>query len=462
MIEKNKNLLTYCVAFGVVAFFAIFKLLTLSLHYGDSNAYFYMAKAVLAGNVPYRDFFLADPPALVYILAFLRIFFGNNLLVYQALPIFFESATAILLFFILKKQGIRLAFLAPIIYLFSFTILATSDYLTGGQFVIFFSILGIFFYDNKKPFLSGISFALGFLVKFYALPGFFGFLLFLLLRKDRENLYKILCTFLAIILLVFLPFIILSANNLFNYTFLHHLNRPAGLSKINVFGFLLAKEWLLIGFAVSGIVFLKEKKFFYPMLFSVIFFLIFQDIYYAYFDSFFAYITIFAVLFLDYIFKIKKPLFYILIFIYSVFLLYSLGFYEKTSFIIDRFDNVYEIADYVKTLPQNIKIYGSHEVAPLVALLSNRELFLNYIDTNAQAFGSLALDVNKISESAVNSGIILIARINRLPEYGIFDTGFENFFNKQIFEKYCQNLKYFTKDDKELGGFIGIYKCSKN
>ena len=45
---------------------------------GDENVYFYMAKAVSEGQMPYRDFFYAHPPLHIFALATLIKIFGVN------------------------------------------------------------------------------------------------------------------------------------------------------------------------------------------------------------------------------------------------------------------------------------------------------------------------------------------------------------------------------------------------
>lgn len=455
MDKKIKYLIVFLSIFAFLAF----KLVFLTLFFGDSNTYFYMAKVVLAGQIPYRDFFLADPPLLVLILAFFRIFFGNNLLFYQSLPIFFEGITAFILFLILEKEKSRLAFLAPLIYLFSFTPLATCDYLTGAQLVILFSLLGIFLWKKEMPLFSGIFWSLACLVKLYAAPALLGFLIFILLEKNKKNSVKFILGIVVTSILIMGPFLIGNFYKIIDYTVILNFNKPAGLDKINIFIFFILREWFLLILAAAGIIISRKKEFFYPLIFSLVFFLLFKDIYYAYFDSFFAYIVIFAVLFLDYLLQKKKELFFSVLAVYLLFLFISLGYYQQTSFNEDRFTNANEISDYVKTLPEKYDIYGSYEVAPEIALLSQRKLFNNYIDTNAQVFAIGALNLEKVSEEAAKSGVILIAKITDLQEYNIKDFGYQQYFSKSVFQKDCQRIKDFPSTSNEWDNHIVLYKC---
>lgn len=449
----------YLVVFSSIFIFIAFKLIFLTLFFGDSNAYFYMAKVVLAGNMPYRDFFLADPPLLVLILAFLRIFFGNNLFFYQSLPIFFEAASAFMLFLILEQEKNRFSSLAPLIYLFSFSVMATSDYLTGAQLVILFSLLGIFLWKKEMPFFSAVCWSLACLVKLYAAPALLGFLIFILLEKNKKKFIKFVFGIIFTAVLIMGPFLAVSFYKVIAYTIIHQFNRTAGLSKINVFSFLVFREWLLLILAIGGIIISKRKEFFYPFIASLIFFILFQDIYYAYFDSFFAYIVIFAVFFLDWLWQRKKELFFPVLAVYFIFFLISLGYYQQTSFNEGRLTNASQISDYVKTLPAKYDIYGSHEIAPVIALLSQRKLFDNYIDTNMQAFGSGALNLEEVSSAAAKSGVILISRITDLPQYNIKDSGYEGYFSEKVFKDDCQRIKDFPSTSNGQDNYIVLYKC---
>src|SRR3990167_1659434 len=88
--------------FVTITFFLLFKFSNLSLRFGDTNAYLYMADVLWKGILPYRDYFLADPPFLVLLLAFFKLIFGKTLVLFQTLPILFEAGTAIVVYLLLK------------------------------------------------------------------------------------------------------------------------------------------------------------------------------------------------------------------------------------------------------------------------------------------------------------------------------------------------------------------------
>jgi len=449
---------------GSIFLFLLFKISHLSFRFGDGNAYFYMAKTLFDGNLPYRDFFFADPPFLILFLAPFEFIFQKNLLILQAIPIILESANAILLYLILRSFKNPLAFLVPLVYLFSFTVLATSDYLTGIQLTIFLTILAILLYQKKKIFASGFVFNLAVLTKLYALPALLGFICYLLLKERQAFLKFILGAFISF-LLILCPFLFISFKNSINYLIFHHLHRPPGLNKIEVITFFLKREWFFLFFGILGIFVSKKKNLIFPFLLVSLFLLFFQDLYYVYLAYLFPFLIIFSFSFFNWAFEASKEnkleLATISIFIYFIFFALSFSQYYQEFFPKGRFLNAVEIARYLQNAQENFEIYGSHEVAPLISLLSQRKLFDNRIDTNPQSFASGAQNLDRVSERAVEQGIYLIARISDYPEYNIRDFGYQGYFKEEIFKKYCQEDKKFPSTSQETDNFIGIYRCKK-
>jgi len=99
-------------------------------------------------------------------------------------------------------------------------------------------------------------------------------------------------------------------------------------------------------------------------------------------------------------------------------------------------------------------------VTPLVALMSDKQIFNNIIDTNTQNFAAGTHNLNLISENAVKNGIYLVARVANYPEQNIHDTGFEGYFNKEVFDNSCKLYKAFDRNvpDDPLNQ-VAIYKC---
>lgn len=469
-----------------IAVFILFKISDLDYRFGDGNGYVYMAQEILSGSIPYRDFVLADPPVFVFILALFKIVFGNNILLFQALPIIAESATAFLIYLLLKKYSNSYSFLAPLFYLFSFSVLATTNFFTGVQFVVLFFVSAILFYERGKPIWSGIFWAFACLVKLYAIPAFIGFSAYLIFKKEPtcpdtesnriyQRLYgvgvkKLFASFIGTFLIATAPFAITIPRNFFDYTFFHHLRRPSGIGKMETLSLYGSKEWLILILGFIGMFFAKRKIFIAPFAFSLLFLLIFKDIYYLYLNILlpFLIISVFWLvekISLSGVGKSKAAL-WIFFAVYFAFMSQSIFIYSKEYKNQGRFPNAKEISEYAKTLPEGAELYGSHEIAPTIALLSGRKIFENIIDTNTQIFSAKTIDIKDVSERAADKGMYLIAKTDDYPEYGISDFGFEGYFDGEIFKNNCSETKrfpvFYNMNSSETSkSKIGIYLCEK-
>ncbi len=466
---------------ATAAVFLLLKITGLTFRFSDGNIYLYMAKAIGEGFWPYRDFVLVDPPFLVFLLTALRALIRDHFLAYQVIPAVLEAGSSILLYVLLRLRGNKLSFLAPLLYLFSFTVLATSDYLTGVQLAVFLMLMAIFLYEKNKSIWSGVLWALAALTKLYVAPAILGFLIYNIWRKEFAKLGRII-TGGALTTVVFLgPFLFTAPTQVYKYLWVMHFNRPAGLDKWNVWGFFVSHEWFLLATAAAGIYFCFKKTklhrdapigksatgeyllwLFIPLL---AFFLVYKDVYYLYLDSLLPYLLIFSFIFLNWLYEkdIRARM--------ALAVVAVMGFSSLTGFIFNyyqvtradgQFPNALEVAAYVKTLPPEFDLYGGQEMVSLVALLSGRKLFNNYIDTNAQIFATNTLDLEQVSNEAADKGVYLIGRLADHPELGIQNYGSEGYFAKDVFEKYCKEIKDFPNGNQELLNKIVIFKCSKN
>ena len=71
MENKNTHRDIWIVALAIISF-ALWKLSSLQFRFGDENVYFYMSDAILRGFIPYKDFFFADPPFFIYMMAIFK------------------------------------------------------------------------------------------------------------------------------------------------------------------------------------------------------------------------------------------------------------------------------------------------------------------------------------------------------------------------------------------------------
>ena len=99
-LEKNK----YIVILAVILIIStIIRVNAISYSYSDENVYIYMGRQILYGFVPYKDFFSAHPPLLLYSTAFFELIFGSVFFGARMSVLFYSIGTAILIFLILSS-----------------------------------------------------------------------------------------------------------------------------------------------------------------------------------------------------------------------------------------------------------------------------------------------------------------------------------------------------------------------
>ncbi len=467
-LAKSHDLIELSVVLLTIGLFLVYKLSFLKFRFSDGNAYFYMAQQILKGDLPYRDFLLADPPLLPYLLAGVKLLIGQNLILFQAFPAILEGITAFLFYLLLKQKKYPFRIFGPAIYLSSFLILATSDFVTGLHFVNLFVVLALIF-DQKKPALSGFFWSLASLIKLYVIPGLVGWLVYLLVSSPQKNKLKklkpILLAYISTSILIMLPFFLTSFNQVLNYILIHQFNRPAGLNIGHVFFFFVTKDWLLLGLNFLGLMLGKKWKIILPTVFWLVFFIVFKDLYYLY-------LGVLAPWLSWSIFELLKQIqarwqqqnlgqnlaYIILVFIFlnSTLVInnYQQGFRKRSLFT-----QAEKVAEFVKKQKPDLALYGKHESTPLVALLAYHKIFDNQIDTNTQLFESKALDKDRISQQAMEQGIYLITQVADIPQNNNIDSGHSKIFSDQIFQKSCQRLKIFKGNQQELVNDIAVYRC---
>lgn len=462
-ISVNKRLFSSIfVALTIIAFL-FYKTSHLSFRFGDGNAYIYMAQQMTHGVLPYKDFFLADPPLLILVMSLFKLIIGENFLLFQLFPIMLEAGTALLLFLLLQKQKNKFAYLAPLLYLFSFTILTTSDYITGAQLVSFFVVMALLLWEKKKFIGVGICLALACLTKLYAVAPLLGFLCFMVIHKEYKKLQTVLLAFAITSIIILSPFFFIAPYQVIQNLIIHQFHRPAGIDKASVWQFFFLKEWLLLLFAIGGLFVARKHIIIFPALFTTVFFLFFPDIYFVYFAVLMPYVALGVCFAFQYLWEkvylgkeaVELGLFFIVLTLF-------ISFHDYTKVRQQgRFLNAPVIATALKTVLPSYPLYGSYEVAPLISMITSRKLFNNYIDTNVQVFASGALNKSSVSKQAIEQGILLLARITDRPDIGIRDSGYQGYFDKTIFQKYCKRIKTFPSTSNEADNHIVVYKCKK-
>lgn len=429
---------------AAILLFALWKLASLHFRFGDENVYFYMTKAIGDGLLPYRDFFIADPPFFILILSAYKWFIGHHFILFKAWPIIFDCANAVLIYLILKAKSCKLAFLGPVFYLFSFTVLATSDYVTGAEITILLMLAALYADLKERPRFSGAFWALSCLCKLYAAPALIGFLAYKLYAKDFVHVRKIVIAGIITTVIILAPFALIAPHQLYYDLILHQFNRPEGLQKWSVWGFFAQMEWPLIIAALGGVLIARQRAFAASLALAALFFMLYRDLYYLYLHMLVPFLVILAVKALGELReRMGSEMLGAALVLYLLVSLYPVSSYITRFATESIFPNPEPVAAALSTAPQPYPVYGIQEVAPLVALVADKPIFGNVIDTNTQNFAAGTHDRDAISKQAVENGIYLVTHEDTLL-----------YFDTDLFKRYCALYKSFDSG-------IDIYSCHK-
>lgn len=421
--------------------FLFLKVSIVTFRFGDGTAYWYMADVIRHGVVPYRDFFLADPPIFIFFLVPIVALLRNSLVWVQLVPAVLEMLTAVGLFLYLKKEKQSFFWLAPWVYLFSFTILATSDYGTGLQLASCLVMGSFLLWQRKRYWWVGVLLALACLTKMYMAPVVIGIVFVLWRNKNWQALKAVMISGVLTSGVILLPLFWLSKGTIWNDVIVHQFNRPAGVSKLGVFEYFLFREWFLLILAGIGLWWKRAHVLVPIVIAELLFFLFFKDVYYAYLGALNVYITIFSLAFFDLLKaknfgSLRQTITQMMLMLLGFFLVFSFGYYVKVIEPEGKFPEASLIAQKIQALPEPYQLYGVHEAAPLLALLSHRTVFENIIDSNTQTFASGAQDKAKVTEQALAQGVYVINRGGQLRSGEVVEQAV-TFFEQKSFDERC-------------------------
>ena len=417
-------------------FFLIALFIFIALKYGsaqirisDTNIYFYTARALFEGRLLYKDVFFTNLPLFPYVSLLYGIFTNWNLHAFYATPILEICVTAFFIFLCAQKVSKNPYHIAAtvILYLFSFTIMATSDHQTGVFSASLFAVIGYYFALQKKPILSGVFFGLSVLTKAYFIPIPLAFILALFFENKKE-LYKTLFGFLTTTTVIFAFFFLLSGGAIISDIFLYSLIREQGLSKFGIFRFFIFKEIILsilffINFSRIG----KKDFFGFFSFVSVLFLLFYRDIYFLYLNFLIPFLALSSIYWLEK-FSHKKDLqiaFFAGLLILSTL---SINSYLTSYKDLQTIPQIKDITQTIKNLHPS-SLYGINSITPALSYLTGIPLFDGIIDTNENRFRSKNLDASILTKKAITNGALLVTKSAIYPQYQINEIFMSEIFN---------------------------------
>ncbi len=456
---KEKSKLSYIFFFIFVAVFILIAIKGLKVSQpGDENTYYYMGKLISEGKVPYKDFFFAHPPLHIYLVALIYKIFGFNVVILKLIPLISTLISAFFIFKITKEQfGEAEAIISSLLFLFSYSIMFNSVFSFGIDIATMFLIIGIYLlWSKKKHFLAGIFFGLAGITRLLTLVPIL-FILTIILFSDKKKSLKLSSGFLIVFFLVNGIFALLYGSDYFNPVYKFHLLKSFG-SKENYHEYVdtLKLNWILFSSAFLFI-FVKEKKkvqnFAIISIAYIIFLATLKNIFGFYFIIVFPLLAIIGghtIVNLIKNYLSGKWKIFILILLLSIFawdLVSNVMFLDKIAFT--GFERGKDIIDLINSASnKETLLFGDNSVVPLLALLTNKKIALDFVDTNNQVFISGLKNLDEVLTDLKGKDILFVIRSTQ----GLSDFSAV----KQFLNTNCDFLSQFH--DKIEGGYI-IYSC---
>ena len=391
----------------------------LTKHYpGDEQTYHAMASLVAQGATPYRDFFMSQPPLQVYLLSVIISIFGFSIFALKMIPLLSILGSGVLLFLTARdRYGWKAGCWSVAFFLFSFEVLSKSTFNFGVNLSLFFIALGFYlFVVRKQTFWAGLVFGMGGMVRFYAIiPALVIGLL--LVFKKRDAFLKLVSGFgISFVVPNVLLLLIFKGDYYTPVIAYHFLKVRVGASTLTVFGHIIRENWMVL-LPLGVLPFLKQRKHVQLPLFIALGYLLFvlqsKRIFEYYFIPFFYFAALLSGYIVMTLLRDKKLFRYICILFIGVaawFTFTNVLFVQ--NIILGEFTAADEMASYIEEhATEDTLLFGDVSTAPLLSLMTGREIVGNIVDTNGMTFTSGVLDV-RVVVAAVDAeeDVIVIAR----------------------------------------------------
>ena len=209
----------------ILAAYLILKINPATFVNSDDNLYMYMARQVLQGYTPYRDFYFAHPPLLLYLTALSYSLFGVSAAIGKLTPALGGLIVLIATYLAGEKIRKNLGLAASILLFFSFSFQSITELAMGTSLNLAFIMLAFYFLMDDKPLPAGILTGLCFLARYNSFPIAIIFLAYTLLRKEKRFLLGLLLTAPIFLYLSAIP-------NFLNNTLLYHFSKHASFLSV--------------------------------------------------------------------------------------------------------------------------------------------------------------------------------------------------------------------------------------
>lgn len=464
--REEVGLIEYALVLGIGAF-VVLKVLFIAPRFSDGNAYLYMAQLVAGGAIPYRDFFFASPPLIPYMFAAVGGLFGFSWRVFSFLPVVFSVADAVIIFWLVKNKFTRLAgVVAALLYLFSFAVLATSDFYSGVHLALTLALLGMLaaLRPRSRPLLSGILFGLAALTKLYLVVLYAAVLVLWLLKARWSQAGKSLLGFGVMFGLVALVFWWLAGSAFFDMVVFNHLSKSVGIPKERLTWFFVRHDTLLLLGVMSIFVSRRWVPAFIvvPILLVAGYFVMFQDVYYLHLKMLVVWLALlwgWAVWQVQQRWSQSWAVGLAVALIVSAAGMSTWLYVEEQARVAVITDLESVVASVERLTDSGEAIYGDYSITPLLALVSDRPVFNNYIDVNPMYFQTGVFDLEQRAQELAAAGVRIIVTKNVVGPGGRVLSGHEKVLPASFFADYCRPARVFEIERDYEDNAVVIWQC---
>jgi len=449
--------------------FAVLKLFFLFPRFSDGHIYLYTAYLITKGLLPYRDFFYSSPPLLPYVLSVWGLVAGFTWQSFTVLPILLTLVDAGILYLLARKWFSPLtASITALLYLFSFAVLATTDFMSDVHLVLTLILLAVLFTEWHRPLMAGVLVGIAILAKLCAVVMLAPLVLFYVLvrRWHKASLVVLGCG--LVLLATSLLFWLWLGLPYFSQTILSHLGHIEGLSRWSIFLFFIQHDWLLVvGLlpAVYWYVFVGRRppKFFLVTIICLLlFYFLYPDSYYLYWKLLIPWLA----LFIGWNIEIARRSFSphratVLSFIFLI----AVGGWSVWQYLTQQAHAavITPLNDIVHAVqlatPSHQPIYGAFELTPLVARLADRPIFDNDVDTNPKFFETNYFNLSARVAAVTAARVPVIVTKAFIDPSGAIISGPNEVLPTNFYAQYCKPANVFPMSNDYSDNVVIVWTC---
>lgn len=452
---------------AAIGLFAVVKLWFLAPRFSDGNAYLYMAKLVADGAVPYRDFFYASPPLIVYAAAWVGTIGGFSWRIFGWLPVLLTAADAVIIYCLGFTSRSRLTGLAAAIgYLFSFVVLATTDFYSGVHLSLTLTLLGALAWQRSYPFGGGVLIGFGMLGKLYMAVLFGALVLAAAAARRWSEVVRLLAGGGLVLAAAAALFWWLAGQAIIDQVVLNHLAKIEGIPKERIAAFFVRHDALLLLGALLALAARQRPPVLVlaPMA-AAAFFLLFRDVYYLHLKMLAPWLALlagWAVAPLEFRWRGLTLTGWrvagaaaLVIFVGSGLVQYVRE--QAHAAVITDFAAIVETVR--RLTPPGQPLYGDFTVTPLLALAADRPVFNSYADINPIYFATGVFNYKQRAAEIARAQVRTIITKSVVAPDGRIVGGQERVLPASFFSEHCRRARVFPLERDYEHNAVVLWEC---